>query len=175
MIRPRAVAGMIAGALVAGMIAGRSLGASAAAPARSSYVDATYGFELPVPSAPPATAASTMVAQFLLPPRDGFAPNVNVQVQRIAGGLAAFRKESEAQFAALGAEIVKIGERRVGKAPALELAYRTTMNGRRLVHLALAVERGTEIFLVTCTATEADLAADEASFRRTLAGFSLTR
>jgi len=85
-----------------------------------------------------------------LPATEGFAPNVNVQIQPYKGTLQEYAALSQQQFKAVGVTI--LSEKTTEKAVAWE--YSGVLQGRRLHWYAKAFSGKGKIFLVTATATQ---------------------
>jgi len=83
-----------------------------------------------------------------MPATDGFAPNVNVQVQPYPDGLDAYRKLTLAQFEQFGLELIQ--EREIS-ATTLVFEYAGKMQGLDLHFYARAVHRDGRIHLATGT------------------------
>ena len=110
----------------------------------------TTGFSIEPLETPPGRTPHQALMMFL-PASDGFAPNVNVQVQPYAGTIGEYAALSRKQFVA--AKFKPIKETRLGKAAVL-LEYSGKLQGRSLHWYAKAVSTGTTVYLATATATE---------------------
>jgi len=95
-------------------------------------------------------AAHWMPFTMQMPPIDGFAPNVNVQIQAYKGTIDEYMTLSRSQFDTLGIEIVS--ERRDDPST-VTFEYKGNMQGRALMWYARAQKRGARVYLVTATST----------------------
>ena len=86
-----------------------------------------------------------------LPASDGFAANVNVQIQPYSGTLDEYIALSEEQFKAAGFKVVQRSKQ--GQS-AVVFEYVGEMQGRALHWYAKAVHATDRVYLVTATATE---------------------
>jgi hypothetical protein len=93
----------------------------------------------------------TQVLMMFLPASDGFAPNVNVQLQPFAGEIGAYAELSRSQMKNAGLKV--LSERTVDKS-VLEFEYSGTSQGKPLHWYARAALRGRTVYLATATATE---------------------
>jgi hypothetical protein len=124
-----------------------SLATLALAPA-DRIVFTQAGFSIDVLDSAPGTEPFQPVLM-TMPASDGFAPNVNVQVQPYPDGLDAYRKLTLAQFEQFGLEVVQ--ERELA-ANTLLFEYAGKMQGMDLHFYARAVQREGRIHLATGTA-----------------------
>ena len=106
------------------------------------------GFAIDVLDTAPGTEPFQPVMMRMLA-SDGFAPNVNVQVQPYPDGLDAYRKLSLSQFEQCGLELIQ--ERELA-ANTLLFEYAGEMQGMDLHFYARAVLREGRIYLATGTA-----------------------
>src|SRR5437667_4949030 len=86
-----------------------------------------------------------------LPVSDGFAANVNVQIQPYSGTLDEYIALSEEQFKAAGWKVIQRSKQ--GQS-AVVFEYVGEMQGRALHWYAKAVHATDRVYLVTATATE---------------------
>lgn len=138
----------------------------------SLYRDESLGFSISPLALDLPAAGSFTVSAFSLPPRQGFTANVNLRLT-LNTTLAAFDTQSDREFQAVGAEVISRRELEVSNRPAIETDYRMTFQGRQLRFLALAVEDGDRVFLLTATSLEGLFEDYEPEFRRVLASFTL--
>ncbi len=142
---------------------------------RSTFVDTNYGFSLEAPRFPdagPTTAGIALV--FSGPPKDGFAPNVNVSVQATATTAKAYRELSFAQLDQLKLKRNSDRNLKVSGRDAIEVDYEGTIGGSKpLRFLALAVIDKDRVIQITCTALPEAFPAVEAEFRACLQSFKL--
>ena len=86
----------------------------------------------------------------MLPPSEGFAPNVNVQIQPYKGTLKEFTELSVKQFKDFGLTILKED----ATATAITWEYTGPFQGHQLHWYAKAIQGRGRIYLVTATALE---------------------
>jgi len=86
----------------------------------------------------------------MLPPSQGFAPNVNVQIQPYRGSLDDYTALSKSQFKAAKWTLIK--EQKLGE-DTVVFELSGAMQGRRLHWFIRAQKRGAKVYLVTATAT----------------------
>lgn len=94
--------------------------------------------------------SNTQPLIMMLPPSDGFAPNINIQVQAYPGSLDDYAALSMQQFRQLKFKVIK--QMKVGNALIFE--YSGSMQGRDFHWFAMAHQKGNNIFLITATSTE---------------------
>jgi hypothetical protein len=123
------------------------LGAAAASSARLQFKSA--GYSIDALDAAPGNAPYQSIMMFL-PASEGFAPNVNVQMQPYSGGIDAYIDLSKKQFVTSKFNLLK--ETRLGK-NAVVLEYAGLFQGRDLHWYAKAVATGKRLYMVTSTAT----------------------
>lgn len=98
------------------------------------------------------TGAMVQPIQMFLPPMNGFAPNVNVQIQAYNGTIKQYRELSEGQFKQFNFTLLSIKE----TGNSLSLEYKGAMQGLNLHWYAKAFKKGNYVYLVTATGTQAD-------------------
>ena len=110
------------------------------------YVNETFGFEIssPVPGPFSGVYQSSM---FYLPAVDGFAGNVNIQVQDFTGTMDQYKGVSEAQFKQAGIQVLnsKIDQ------GVLTIEYQGKMGNYGLHWFAKAYKKANRVYLVTAT------------------------
>lgn len=111
------------------------------------------------------------VVMLLLPASNGFAPNVNVQIQPFSGTIDAYMKVSHDEFKAMGISV--LNEKRTGK-DSVSFEYSGPMNGRTLHWYARAVRVPQKVYLVTATAAEEQWAASASDLKECVNSFTLT-
>lgn len=99
--------------------------------------------------APAAEGAQPL--QMFLAPVDGFAANVNVQIQPYAESLQDYKKLSDAQFEEFGLKVISS----VMKDDVLFFEYSGAMGGRQLYFYAKAVKKDGYVYLATATDLQA--------------------
>jgi hypothetical protein len=108
-----------------------------------------YGFAIEVLDACPSTTTSTIAFITFLPSDDGFAPNINVNIQPYDGTMASYIAMSKEQFKQMNWTI--ISERKNGDNE-WTVEYSGQMQGSNLHYYARAVSNSGKVFLVTATA-----------------------
>ena len=86
----------------------------------------------------------------MLPPSEGFAPNVNVQIQPYQGTLKEFAEISDKQFKDVGLTIAK----EEATATTITWEYTGTYQGHPMHWYSKAIQGKGRIYLVTATALE---------------------
>ena len=134
---------MIAALLVS---AGMCLGA--VAEARLQFKTAGFSIQ-PLETQPGRFVYQPLI--MLLPPSNGFASNVNIQVQPYPGTIDEYVAISKKQFVAAKFDLIR--EDRVGKESVL-LEYAGELKGRKMHWYAKAMSNGKAVYLATATTTE---------------------
>jgi hypothetical protein len=111
------------------------------------------GFSIDSLEAPLDAQAATPL-QMLLPPVNGFSPNVNVQLQPYKGSVAEYKAITEGQFKQIGLTVVSMEEGNDGKS--LTIEYKGPLQGQNLHWYAKAFKKGDVMYLVTATNTESN-------------------
>ncbi len=93
---------------------------------------------------------SYQVLAMLLPPSEGFSPNVNIQIQMYGGTIQEYAKLSGSQFKSFKLNIVS---EKIGKTSVL-WEYAGVLQGSAMHWYAKAVKVEGKVYLVTATATE---------------------
>ena len=110
-----------------------------------------YGFSIEALDAPPSTTTATTALMTFLPVSDGFAPNVNVNIQPYPGSMASYVTMSKDQFKQMNWTIV--AEKQNGENEWV-VEYSGPMQGKDLHFYARAVSNNGKVYLVTATASE---------------------
>ncbi len=108
------------------------------------------GFTIAPLEAPPGQLPQQALIMFL-PATDGFAPNVNVQIQAYEGTMDDYVALSLDQFKTTGLKVLQ--QKNPGKSVAV-LEYSGKSQGRQLHWYAKAEKSAGKVYLVTGTATE---------------------
>ncbi len=116
--------------------------------AQDSYQNRLFTINAPASSGDYANSQPVLMS---LPYDQGFAPNVNVQVQVYQGSMEAYVQLSEEQFRALNWKLIKKG---VTENKAL-FEYAGEYNGRAMHWYTEAIRRGDRVYLITATTLEA--------------------
>lgn len=129
-------------------------GGLASAESPANYRDPVYGFTLSTPVFAEGASNTTTTAVISMgAASDGFAPNVNVQVQRVGMSLDEFARISRDQFRQVGLTVHAEEQVELGTAQGLFWHYSGPMQGRELEIVAVAIRSGKDILLATGTAT----------------------
>jgi hypothetical protein len=146
----------------------------------NSYCDASTGLRFapprfdcvePMKATSDGERATRVLAQFFAPSRDGFAANMNVQLQPTS--LEAFKEASSAQWKAGYATLVEERSIELAGRTGVEYRYRATMMQRDLEFLAIALPFDDGVLVATCTGLASRFAEDEPAFRASLASIEL--
>jgi hypothetical protein len=113
------------------------LGFAALPEAKSLYRNAPLGISIEPPEFPDARSAEArVVVHFFLPPEEGFAPNLGIQVQQWSEDLDAYAALSEDQFKTAGFTVRATRRFTVGGKAGVEWDYEGHTGGRQLRFLA---------------------------------------
>jgi hypothetical protein len=100
------------------------------------------------------SAKGSTPIQMLLPPANGFSPNVNVQLQPYKGSVAEYRAITEGQFKQNNLTLISLEESDDGQS--LSIEYKGTLQGQNLHWYAKSFKKGDVMYLVTATNSEAN-------------------
>jgi len=128
-----------------------------------------YGFSIEALDAAPSTAAATTALMTFLPSSDGFAPNINVNIQPYAGDIASYATMSKGQFEAM--KWTLISEKQAGGDEWVVEYSGATPQGARLHFYARAISKSGRVYLVTGTAKETQWSAVSALLRQHVDSF----
>ncbi|MBU2883819.1 hypothetical protein KO525_16525 [Psychrosphaera sp. B3R10] len=115
------------------------------------------------------TTGMSQPLQMFLPAKNGFASNVNVQIQPYPGTLTQYKELSIGQFKQMGISIVSFEE----SANSISFEYTGMMQGLSLHWYAKAFKKGNYVYLVTATGNEKDWAADKQVLMENVNSFKL--
>lgn len=128
-----------------------------------------YGFQIDGLEAPTGSEPSTALMTFL-PVNDGFAPNINVQIQPYAGPMKDYIAMSKAQFVPLNWKVVS--DKAVGDKEWVA-EYTGPLQGQDLHFYARAITRDGKVYLVTGTAKETQWSTVGETLRKHVDSFKL--
>ena len=111
----------------------------------------TSGFSIKPLEISPDKASLYQPLTMLLPPSEGFASNVNVQIQPHEGSMEEYASLSRQQFKTMNLDLIK--EKKLGDT-VLVMECSGTMQGRQLHFYAKAISTGKKVYLATAAATE---------------------
>lgn len=94
--------------------------------------------------------SNTQPLMMSLPATEGFAPNINVQIQQYPNSLDSYAKLSGAQFKQLNFKVIK--NKKIKNTLVFE--YSGNMQNRNLHWYAMAYKKGNNVYLITATSTE---------------------
>ena len=94
--------------------------------------------------------SNTQPLIMMLQPSEGFAPNINIQIQKYTNSLDDYAKLSTNQFKQFKFKIIQNKKSN----EALIFEYSGSMQGRQLHWFAMAYKKGSNVFLITATSTE---------------------
>jgi hypothetical protein len=94
--------------------------------------------------------ANTQPLIMSLPASEGFAPNINIQIQKYPNSLDDYAKLSTSQFKQFKFKIIQNEKIK----DALIFEYSGTMQGRKLHWYSMAYKKEDNVFLITATSTE---------------------
>jgi hypothetical protein len=154
--------------LTTAAVAALTLASLAAGAASARLVFPRNGFSI-APLDDLSPGSSIVAVQMSLAPSDGFAPNVNVQVQPFTGSLEDYVALSRKQFDDMGLTV--ISENKAGKA-ATSFEYSGSLRESPLHFYARAEKRGGSVYLATATSTESQWASVGARLKACVDSFS---
>lgn len=134
------------------LIGGALYAAAALIPATGANIDLPqYGFTIEALDAAPSATTTTMALATFLPSSDGFAPNINVNIQPYPGSITSYITMSKGQFKQMNWTVV--AEKQNGESE-WTVEYTGPTQGNTLHFYARAVANKGKIYLVTATARE---------------------
>ena len=138
------------------------------------YKDASRGFSMNPPAFKPgADPGIGTVAIFFAPPEDGFTANVNLVLQKAA--FDDFLKTSDAGFKTVGFEVLSKKLSTTAANRSCEYVYKGSIQGKPMKFMALAVDGGDRVFLLTGTSLESNYDKYEATFKASISSFALDK
>lgn len=140
-----------------------------AADPQNLYVSPDLKIAIIVPVDKTATPPSYQVAQFWLPPVEGFSANVNIQKQQFGGTMAQYDQISGGQFEKGGLTVL---QRTVTEKDAL-WELKGTIQGRDMHFYVRAAKQGNYVLLVTATAMEKSWPAQSAELVKSVKSFTV--
>ncbi len=141
---------------------------SVPASAASLLTQDQLGFTFTLPPFP--AQATGQVFMVFLPPADGFAANINLQIQAFRGTLADYHQATQKEFAGMGLKAVA---QDIGMDEA-RYEYTGTMNKLELHWLARARKSGDRIHLLTATGLASRWAEDGPALTAAVDSYTLT-
>ena len=132
------------------------------------YENASYGFSLAPPLAEESKAG--VVAMFFLPPKNGFAANVNALVQDYQGTLEKYDEITQKQFKDMGLRVIetKIGDK------SIIYEYAGKKNKMNLHFYAKIWKKGDKMYLITATGLEMDWEEQKDALVKSVNSFKFT-
>lgn len=127
-----------------------------------------YGFSIGALDAQPSTTTATTALMTFLPVSDGFAPNVNVNIQPYLGSMATYVAMSKDQFKQMNWTVVT--EKQNGENEWI-VEYSGPMQGNDLHFYARAIANNEKVYLVTATAKETQWSSVSALLRKAVDSF----
>jgi hypothetical protein len=114
-----------------------------------------YGFQIDALDAAPDASSPTTVIQTFLPATDGFAPNINVQIQPYTGTIKDFAATSKGQFEQLKWNVVSDQQPNDNE---WNVEYTGSFRGSDLHFYERALSADGKVYLITATAKESQWA-----------------
>jgi PsbP len=121
-----------------------------------------YGFEIDALDAEPGAATTTAIMMFL-PVSEGFAANINVNIQPYKGTIKEYAALSKGQFSEMKWKVVSDEQKGEDEWRA---EYAATTKSGDLHFYARALKKGDRVYLVTATAKESQWASVQAKLRK---------
>ena len=129
-----------------------------------------YGFTMEALDGPPSATAPTTALMTFLPVSDGFAPNINVNIQPYSENITSYIAMSKDQFKKMNWVI--LAEKQNGETECI-LEYTGLMKGKDLHFYARAIANSGKVYLVTAAAKESQWNTVSEILRRNVDGFKL--
>jgi hypothetical protein len=129
-----------------------------------------YGFQMDALDAAPDSSSPTTVIQTFLPATDGFAPNINVQIQPYTGTIKDYAATSKRQFEQMKWRLVSDQQPNDNE---WNVEYTGSFNGSDLHFLARAVSANGKVYLITATAKESQWMTVGDTLRKHVESFKL--
>ena len=130
-----------------------------------------YGFQIDALDAAPDASSPTTVIQTFLPATDGFAPNINVQIQPYTGTIKDYATTSKSQFEQVKWKVVSDQQPNDSE---WNVEYTGSFNGSDLHFYARAVSANGKVYLITATAKESQWATMGDTLLKHIQSFRLT-
>jgi hypothetical protein len=129
-----------------------------------------YSFQIDALDAAPDASAPATALEMFLPPTEGFAPNINVQIQPYTGTIKEYATLSKGQFDELKWNV--ISEREIGDNE-WSVEYTGTMQAGDLHFYARAISKNGKAYLATATAKESQWPAVSDTLRQRIDSFKV--
>ncbi len=129
-----------------------------------------YGFSIEALDASPSATTTTTALMMFLPASDGFAPNVNVNIQPYSGSMASYVTMSKDQFKQMDWTIV--AEKQIGENEWI-VEYTDPSKGNNCHFYARAVANNGKVYLVTATAKETQWCSLSGLLRKAVDAFKI--
>jgi hypothetical protein len=110
-----------------------------------------YGFQMDALDAAPDASSPTTVIQTFLPATDGFAPNINVQIQPYTGTMQDYATTTKNQFEQMKWKVVSDQQPNDHE---WDVEYTGSFRGSDLHFYERAVSANGKVYLMTATAKE---------------------
>jgi hypothetical protein len=130
-----------------------------------------YGFQIDALDAAPDASNPTTVIQTFLPPTEGFAPNINVQIQPYAGTIKDYAALAKSQFEQMKWKVISDQESGDNE---WNIEYAGTFQGSDLHFYARAVLTNEKVYLITAVAKESQWAKLGDTLREHVESFKTT-
>ena len=130
-----------------------------------------YGFQIDALDAAPDGSSPTTVIQTFLPATDGFAPNINVQIQPYSGTMKDYAATSKSQFEQMKWKVVSDQQPNDNE---WNVEYTGSFHGSDLHFYARGVSANGKVYLITATAKESQWATVGDTLLKHIQSFKLT-
>src|ERR1700741_883318 len=130
-----------------------------------------YVFQMDALDATPDSSNPTTVIQTFLPATDGFAPNINVQIQPYNGTIKDYATTSKSQFEQVKWKVVSDQQPNDSE---WNVEYTGSFHGSDLPFYARAVSANGKVYLITATAKESQWATVGDTLLKHIQSFKLT-
>jgi hypothetical protein len=130
-----------------------------------------YGFQIDALDAAPDESSPTTVIQTFLPATDGFAPNINVQIQPYTGTMKDYATTSKGQFEQMKWKVISDQQPDDNE---WNVEYSGSFHDNDLHFYARAVSANGKVYLITATAKESQWTTMGDTLRKHIESFKLT-
>jgi photosystem II reaction center protein PsbP len=127
-----------------------------------------YGFQIDALDAAPDASSPTTAIQTFLPATEGFAPNINVQIQPYTGTIKDYVALSKSQFEEMKWKVIADQQPSDNE---WNVEYTGTLQGHDLHFYARAVSTNGKVYLITATANESQWATVSDTLRKHVESF----
>lgn len=129
-----------------------------------------YGFQIDALDAAPDASSPTTVIQTFLPATEGFAPNINVQIQPYTGTMKDYAALAKSQFEQMKWKVIADQQPSDNE---WNVEYTGTFQDRDLHFYARAVSNNGKVYEITATAKESQWTTVSDTLRKHVESFKI--